>query len=264
MSTYRISQLASHAGIPATTLRFYEREGLLRAARTASGYRQYTESDRERVQFIAAAKHLGLPLDQIRELLTVWAGGMCREVRDELRPRVSAQVAVADERIAALQVFRDRLSTALKHLHDLPAKDGPCDPACSFLHDLPIGSPATASTWQGAARSDATDAEKVTVIACSLDGSAYRDRVAEWGRLLAGADIRALPHGGQAARLPADRAGEVAGLVVAEQRCCPFLSFRIDFAGDHVELVVHAPDGAEALAAALFGRDAREGEGCPC
>ena len=38
MSTYRISQLADQVGVPATTLRFYEREGLLPAVRTSSGY----------------------------------------------------------------------------------------------------------------------------------------------------------------------------------------------------------------------------------
>lgn len=247
MSTYRISQLADLVGLPATTLRFYEREGLLPAVRTPSGYRQYTDHDRERVRFIAAAKHLGLPLVQIRELLTVWAGGVCRDVRDELRPRVVAQVAAADERIADLQLFRDRLTAALAHLLDLPARDGPCDPTCSFLHDLPDG------------RAPARPAE--AVIACSLEGSAYRDRIDEWRHLLVGAEIIALPDGGRVARLPADRAEQATRLVIAEQRCCPFFSFRLEFTGDLVELTVHAPDGADALVAGLFER---EPDGCPC
>jgi MerR family copper efflux transcriptional regulator len=263
VSTYRISQLAEHAGVPATTLRFYEREGLLPAARTSSGYRQYTDTDRERIQFITAAKHLGLPLDQIRELLTVWAGGVCRDVRDELRPRVAEQVAAAGERIMDLQVFRDRLTAALEHLRDLPAKDGPCDPTCSFLHDLPSG-PAIPPSRQVRTRAGDTKVDQVTVIACSLGGGAYQDRIAEWRRLLDGAEIRALSDGGRAARLPADRAGEVARLVVAEQQCCPFFSFHLDFTGEQVELIAHAPDGVEALVVALFDRDPVAGENCPC
>lgn len=255
MSTYRISQLADRVGVPATTLRFYEREGLLPAARTSSGYRQYTDSDRERVQFISAAKHLGLPLDQIRELLAVWAGGMCRDVRDELRPRVTAQVAAADVRIADLHVFRDRLTAALAHLKDLPARDGPCDPTCSFLHDLPDVRPVP--------RPSAPPAE-AAVIACSLGAGAYQERISEWGNLLDHAEITALPDGGRTARMPADRAEQAARLVVAEQQCCPFFSFRLDFAGDSVELVVHAPEEAESLVAALFARDQAVGEGCPC
>lgn len=262
MSTYRISQLAERAGVPATTLRYYEREGLLPAARTSSGYRQYTDTDRERIQFITAAKHLGLPLDQIRELLSVWAEGRCRDVRDELRPRVAAQITAADERIAHLQVFRDRLAAALDHLRDLPAQDGPCDPACSFLTDLPIGHVVPAPIPRLAARQEKSEPE--TVIACALDAGAYRARLDEWDRLLAAATITALDDGGRIARLPADRAAEVARLVVAEQQCCPFFSFRLDFTGDTVELVAHAPAGAEASVAALFDRDPAEVESCPC
>ena len=92
MSTYRISRLAAHAGIPTTTLRYYEKEGLVPAARTPGGYRLYTDADAERVRFIAAAKHLGLSLGRIRDLLGVWDGGMCRSLladadadREELR-----------------------------------------------------------------------------------------------------------------------------------------------------------------------------------
>ncbi|MGH3615079.1 MAG: hypothetical protein ACRDRK_21300 [Pseudonocardia sp.] len=108
------------------------------------------------------------------------------------------------------------------------------------------------------------NAEQEGVIACSLDGGAYRDRIAEWGRLLDGAEIKTLPDGGRTARLPADRAEQVARLVVAEQRCCPFFSFRLDFSGEYVELVAYAPVGAEVLVAALFDRAPAAGEGCPC
>ncbi|WP_442813159.1 MerR family transcriptional regulator [Streptomyces sp. NBC_01800] len=68
----RISQLAERSGVPATTLRFYEGAGLLAAGRTASGYRVYGEDAVERLAFIGAAKHLGLPLEEISELLAVW------------------------------------------------------------------------------------------------------------------------------------------------------------------------------------------------
>ncbi|MER8161341.1 MerR family transcriptional regulator [Streptomyces sp. NPDC094472] len=43
MTTTRISQLAERAGVPATTLRFYEGAGLLPADRTPAGYRVYGE-----------------------------------------------------------------------------------------------------------------------------------------------------------------------------------------------------------------------------
>jgi len=261
MNTLRISQLAARVGVPATTLRFYEREGLLPAARTPAGHRQYTVADGDRVRFIMAAKHLGLALHQVRDLLNVRDGGVCRDVRDELRTLVASRVAAADDRIEDLREFRDRLTAALVHLHDLPEKDGPCEPACShgpYLDDRPIGTETRAD------RAVRIEADRERAIACSLDGREYRDRLDEWVRLLDGAEIETLPDGGRAARLPADRADRVARLVAAEQRCCPFFSFRLDFSGAHIELGAHAPKGSEALVDALFDREAMAEEGCPC
>ncbi|MFJ8923786.1 MerR family transcriptional regulator [Streptomyces sp. NPDC102415] len=82
----RISQLAERSGVPATTLRFYEGAGLLPADRTPAGYRVYGEDAVERLAFIGAAKHLGLSLEEIGELLGVWEAGACRDVKADLRP----------------------------------------------------------------------------------------------------------------------------------------------------------------------------------
>ena len=59
-----VSQLASLSGVPATTLRFYEQEGLLPAQRTSSGYRIYGPTAVDRLAFFSTGKHLGLPLAQ--------------------------------------------------------------------------------------------------------------------------------------------------------------------------------------------------------
>ncbi|MFD7853412.1 MerR family transcriptional regulator [Streptomyces microflavus] len=77
----RISQLAERSGVPATTLRFYEDTGLLPADRSPAGYLLYGEAAVERLAFIGAAKHLGLPLEEIGEQLGVWEAGACRDVK---------------------------------------------------------------------------------------------------------------------------------------------------------------------------------------
>ncbi len=74
MNTYRISELARRTGVPASTLRFYEQAGLLPAERTGSGYRMYGEDAVARLELIASAKQLGLPLEEIRELLGARSG----------------------------------------------------------------------------------------------------------------------------------------------------------------------------------------------
>jgi DNA-binding transcriptional MerR regulator len=106
---YRISELARRSGAPASTLRFYEQAGLLPAARTRSGYRVYDDEAVRRLEFIGSAKRLGLPLEEIRELLGAWEQGVCAEVRARLRPLVAARLAEAEQRIAEFVGVRGEL-----------------------------------------------------------------------------------------------------------------------------------------------------------
>ncbi|MFD4124451.1 MerR family transcriptional regulator [Streptomyces globisporus] len=133
MTSMRISQLAERSGVPATTLRFYESAGLLSADRTPAGYRMYGEDAVDRLAFIGAAKHLGLALEEIGELVGVWEAGACRDVKADLRPRISARLAEAEVRAAELAAFTASLRGALAHLEALPDRAGRCDPECGFL-----------------------------------------------------------------------------------------------------------------------------------
>ncbi len=74
MSTgsYTIGQLASAAGVPTTTVRYYERRGLLAPeARSASRYRLYGEASLEQLRFIKAAQSAGFTLSDIESLLAL-------------------------------------------------------------------------------------------------------------------------------------------------------------------------------------------------
>jgi DNA-binding transcriptional MerR regulator len=132
VSTYRISELAKRTGIPASTLRFYEQAGLLPALRTASNYRIYDEAAVARLEFIGSAKLLGLPLEEIRELLSVWEKGVCGEVRHRLRPLVAARIAEAQRRIAELSAFVARLGDVHEELGG-PVPLRACGPGCGCV-----------------------------------------------------------------------------------------------------------------------------------
>jgi DNA-binding transcriptional MerR regulator len=70
--------LATRVGVPAGTIRYYDRAGLLRpAARTPAGYRQYGEDTADRLRFIKGAQRLGLRLREVAELLAVRDRGAC-------------------------------------------------------------------------------------------------------------------------------------------------------------------------------------------
>ena len=67
-----IGRLARRTGVTVDTLRFYERQGIIaRPRRLVSGYRNYSEQDIDRMQFVKDAKGLGFSLREIRELLSM-------------------------------------------------------------------------------------------------------------------------------------------------------------------------------------------------
>jgi len=227
----RISQLAERTGVPATTLRFYEASGLLPAERTDAGYRIYGEDAVRRLAFIDAAKHLGLPLEEIAELLAVWESGACAEVKADLQPRIANRLAEAERRAAELAAFTATLRGALDHLDSLPDRDEPCDPKCAFIS--PPTSPAAASTSVAvplftdhqAARAE-SERWRDAPVACILSGNGLHERLAEWRDVLDGA-VRVVIPEGLRLTLPVERAAAIAGLAASEQRCCAFFGFRL-------------------------------------
>lgn len=250
----RISQLAERSGVPATTLRFYEGAGLLTADRTPAGYRSYGEDAVERLAFIGAAKHLGLPLEEISELLAVWESGACHEVKADLRPRVAARLDEAERRVAELTAFTASLHSALEHLDALPDRAGRCDPECGFL--APSARPADPVDVTLAPSRESAEQElerwRSAPVACSLTGEGITERADQWHQTLEGADRTTIADGIRLT-LPTDRAGAVAELAAAEQHCCLFFDFRLHLDGRHLHLEVRAPADGTGLLADLFG-----------
>lgn len=103
----RISELARRTGVTVHALRHYEKLGLLLPARSASGYRDYPESMRREVVFIAMARRIGFSLPAIGELLPAYRAGRLgiTQMTDALEERVAA----LDSEIARLQALRTQV-----------------------------------------------------------------------------------------------------------------------------------------------------------
>jgi MerR family copper efflux transcriptional regulator len=246
MATFRISELAEQAGVPATTLRFYEQIGLLTAARSANGYRRYTPDALDRLALIRAGQHLGLPLAEIRTLLDVRDAGECATVRARLRPALAARITEARARAASTAESIARLEQALVATDPAPP-NGPCAPTCGCLTTSASHSTLAPRQPHQSLASQQTHRP----IACSLDGDDQQARLTAWRDLLAQATARQPVTDGARFTLPAARAGRAAELAAAEQRCCPFFRFTLVFDGGDVHLTVQAPADAAGLLAAL-------------
>ena len=108
MGSLTIGTLAKHAGVGVETVRFYERQGLLRRpVRPLMGYRSYSEDTIARIRFIRNAQALGFSLQEVKELLAlrVTSGTSCAA----LRSRAAAKVTDVNRRLADLERIRAAL-----------------------------------------------------------------------------------------------------------------------------------------------------------
>ena len=68
----RIGEVAALSGCHIETIRYYERMGLLPSPkRGASGYREYTPREVERLTFVTRGRALGFSLQEITELIAL-------------------------------------------------------------------------------------------------------------------------------------------------------------------------------------------------
>ena len=112
----RISELAESAGVPASTVRYYERVGLMALpARTASGYRDYGEDAAARLLFITRARRMGLSCEQITALIPVWAGTNCGAAQDRVALLIEEKQAEIADRVAELEQFSAQLDDGARH-----------------------------------------------------------------------------------------------------------------------------------------------------
>ena len=131
-----VSEVAGRSGFAPSALRFYEREGLLRATRSSGNQRRYERSVLRRLAFIRAARNVGLSLEEIAAALATLPEGRAPTRADWTRLSRSWRHRLEDQ-IAALARLRDGLDScigcgclSLKHCSmqnpgDLAATAGP-------------------------------------------------------------------------------------------------------------------------------------------
>jgi MerR family transcriptional regulator, copper efflux regulator len=239
MALFRISELADRSGVPSSTLRYYERIGLVEPfGRADNGYRIYDDATLERLAFIGRAKRLGMRLDDVATLVEAWFAGDCEPLQDRLRGFVTGRIAELRLQIAEDSAFERELERILDRLGKSAKVTERCGPDCGCDTD-PLH-----TTGRGAE----------AAIPCSLGDHDLQQRVSDWRRIL-GAAIRTTPSA-LGVRLVFDPSpaliGEVAGLCAAETACCPFFTFNLEIAASTVVLTVGAPAGMEDLIGRLF------------
>lgn len=107
-----IGDLARRAGLAASALRFYEAEGLIVSARSASGRRYYPKAELRRVAFIRVAQSVGLTLDDIRAALASLPDNRT-PTKADWEKLSRGWRPLLDARIAAMVRLRDTLTNCI-------------------------------------------------------------------------------------------------------------------------------------------------------
>ena len=111
-----ISQLAKEAGIPTTTIRYYERIGLVSPeARSYGNYRIYGDKSLKKVKFVKAAQAVGFTLDDIRALLGDGAKSPCC---GEVKLLIKDRLEEIDNRLKDLRHVQRLLKAAYKECEE--------------------------------------------------------------------------------------------------------------------------------------------------
>jgi DNA-binding transcriptional MerR regulator len=121
VANVRISELADRVGVPTSTVRYYERIGVLAPpTRTASGYRDYDEDAASRLLFVARARRMGLTCEQIVDLLPVWDGTNCAGAHERVSRLIQDKRAEIARRVEELQAFAAELESVSAELEAAP------------------------------------------------------------------------------------------------------------------------------------------------
>ena len=109
---YTIGRLAERAGVSVSTIRYYERIGLIEPeSRSTGNYRLYSQASVKKLRFIRAAQAVGFTLDDTRALLADETGEPPR--CGSVQKRIEARLADVEQRLKDLRHVRGVLRAAL-------------------------------------------------------------------------------------------------------------------------------------------------------
>lgn len=130
-----IGKLSKISGVPADTIRYYEKLGVLgKPERAPNGYRVYGRDTMEILLFIRRAKIMNFTLDEIKELLTMAdenSGVVCGDILTMVENKISTfKKKIEDTQIALTSLERFAI--------DCPGGQVPSK-HCQFIHYLSNG-----------------------------------------------------------------------------------------------------------------------------
>lgn len=108
----KISELSRKTGVSLRSLRYYEEKELLNPTRLQSGYREYAESDVERVKIIQLYFSLGLT---VKEIVDFFHCAFSEEIKHQCLPNA---IEVGEKKLQEIRIQIETLRKAESHLKE--------------------------------------------------------------------------------------------------------------------------------------------------
>ena len=119
-----IGQASEASGVSQRMIRHYEKIGLIPPpSRRESGYRDYSAPDVDRLRFIANARDLGFPIEEIRDLLSLWSDRSRSSA--EVKSLALGRAAELKHKVEVLEAMRRTLVELADRCHGDDRPDCP-------------------------------------------------------------------------------------------------------------------------------------------
>lgn len=104
-----IGKAATLSGLTVKTVRYYSDVGIIKPLIDShTGYRDFSDSDLAKLQFLAKARKFDFSLDDCRELLALYEN--TERSSKEVKALTLEKIAEIDIKLSELQMLRDQLS----------------------------------------------------------------------------------------------------------------------------------------------------------
>lgn len=124
-----IGKAADLSGLTVKTVRYYSDIGIIKPhINHKTGYRDFSESDLAKLQFLAKARKFDFSLDDCRELLALYEN--TERSSKEVKALTLEKIAEIDSKLSELQILKDQLTALATACH------GDDRPSCPILDEL--------------------------------------------------------------------------------------------------------------------------------
>ena len=110
---WSMKQAAEKTGIPADTLRYYDKEGIVSPRRRANGYRDYDEADITSLKNIVVMKYAHFSLGEMKRMEELFVREPSRECAEICREILRAKIAELKQAIGSYKKIANLMEELL-------------------------------------------------------------------------------------------------------------------------------------------------------